>query len=831
MVLPWLATPAFDFRVDPGHGLTIVAGGVPIVRGSYFQVVAPGWTKSFYNSNYQSSSIVKVDEDTVRLEFKNPDGTVTGAHTFHREGDRLKVHYEFHWTGNGDAFVELNAGFIWVPALDRAKVAALPSSADLNARRIGRDSTEIGLNGPLGSLQAKASVPLTLFDARRYAQSWAEGKDILWYGDLNLPLKRGETTAMDVEWQIPSGASAAELPPLKRTLTATHIPNARVPDESRPILIPKPQTDRLNWDKPIEITGAWRLPIGEFDHYQELKTAIARRFALPAPTAKTKAVSIDGGVSKLGLKPGGYRIDISAEKGISVLGEEDAGLQNAVERLAALAFAKGGHLYLPTGYLYDDPKVAWRGVHLFVGPEALAFHRTLWTRVLRPLGFDHVVLQCERTAWATTPGIQTPITMSKPALASLVSMYRGLDVEPIPLIQSFGHMEWLFANGKNLDLAMNPDQPYAVDPRKPRTKELLTQIWDEAVQIFKPKAIHFGLDEVDMTGWPGDDALLTDLWTRQLAFLGDLAKKKQVRPMLWGDQALASGEAPDAANGDTKADAESRRAAIPKGAWIADWHYLSDPKPETYLKVLQLWKDAGMWPIASAWYNPANIRGFDLAAGMLNAGTLQTTWAGYESNEQALTEHPEQFGAMVLAADYAWSGRKELPNELPYDPIDVFQKLYFGRPSPLYPMPGSALGDNGSPFVVGGIRFAKPLSLEIASLIQPSASAGGTIDLDLNVKGRELDLAVATLAKEDEGSKVAEITVERTGAAPLTMTLLYGRDVRALDDPAGLIRVERTPGGPSVVRFALGGLTAKRILVKPLSRITGFRLMGVTTVD
>ena len=760
MVFPIAPPPAFYYKVEPGHGLTVVAGGVPIVRGSYFQVVSPDWRHSYYGSIGGKQTVENVDADTIRVGFAGND--VAGTQTYHREGDTLKVRTEFRYSGSDPATVELAAGLVWVPALARMAIPAPSPSETIGGRRLGPDATTFSLPGPLGKLEGTANAPITVFDARRYPQSWAEGKDALWVGDLDLPLVAHSTTAFEIEWRIPNVAAPAAVP-LHRTLAASPLAEARLPDESRPLLVPKPQIDHLNYGSPVEITGAWSLPIGQFDHFPEFKAALARRFAIPAVGAKTKRVPIDGGVSKLGFNPGGYRITIEGKGTVSVVGEEDTGLRNAVERLAQIAFAKDGKLYLPTGWLYDNPKVKWRGVHLFGGPNARPFQKALWTRVLRPLGFDHVVLQCERTVWDATPGIATPITMTKAQLGGLFDLYRNLGVDATPLIQSFGHMEWLFANGKNLDVAMNPDVPYAIDPRKPESKRLMGAIWDEAIALARPKSVHFGLDEVAMRGWTGGDVFLTDTWKLQLAFLGGLARKHDVEPMLWGDQALYGKEAPDAALAGTAEDAQKRRDAIPKGSYITDWHYKADPRPETFLSVLQLWKDAGMRPIASAWYRPDNIRGFALAAGLLDAGFLQTTWAGYESSEKAMLENPRQFSAMVLAADYAWSGRKEKPEELPYDPQEVFRKLYFGRPSPLTPIPGVALGGKAS-FDVDGIRF-RTLDLRLASVLKPN---DGASELDLTVAGtgRELHLALGSEIAASEGDAIAEVRVERAGAAP-----------------------------------------------------------------
>ena len=51
--------------------------------------------------------------------------------------------------------------------------------------------------------------------------------------------------------------------------------------------------------------------------------------------------------------------------------------------------------------------------------------------------------------------------MSREDLVKLFKLYRDAGIEPTPLIQSFGHMGWLFMNGQNKDLALrlnNNDQ-------------------------------------------------------------------------------------------------------------------------------------------------------------------------------------------------------------------------------------------------------------------------------------------------------------------------------------------------------------------------------------
>ena len=320
-----------------------------------------------------------------------------------------------------------------------------------------------------------------------------------------------------------------------------------------------------------------------------------------------------------------------------------------------------------------EPKVAWRGVHLFVGPHALDFHKKLWTRVLLPLGFNKVVLQCEQTEWKCLPNLRGGINMKREDLRKLCDWYRAHGVEVIPLVQSFGHVQWLTQKGANLDLVLNRKVPFAVDPRNPKVPKLFAKLWDEVIEVTKPGAIHFGLDEVDFRGFPPEPELLTKLWKIQVPMLAKIAKQHHKTMMLWGDELLASGEGLEPHSAKSVADAKERRSVIPKGAFICDWHYQNDDNPAHYAQSIQLFKKEGFRPIASAWYQPNNIRGFNLAAINEGIGTLQTTWAGYESSESSMLKERKQFAAMVLAADYSWNGGSKSRT---YDPNATFQSLY-----------------------------------------------------------------------------------------------------------------------------------------------------------
>ncbi len=100
----------------------------------------------------------------------------------------------------------------------------------------------------------------------------------------------------------------------------------------------------------------------------------------------------------------------------------------------------------------------------------------------------------------------------------------------------------------------------------------------------------------------------------------------------------------------------------PPDVIITDWHYGSNEKYPS----LNIFRGHGLQTIVATWHTPLNIRHFARAAAASKAhGLLQTTWAGYFPNENVLKNETRQFSAFVLAGDYAWSNREELPSALP----------------------------------------------------------------------------------------------------------------------------------------------------------------------
>lgn len=836
-----LVALAFSFAVTSGSGLTLSVGGVPFIKGSWFQYYEPGWTKGYYSTQWTSQTVTKTASGQTLMAFKSDDGRAYGTVTYTPSDKKLKVQYEFNWDGDKPVLVELCSGMVWAPAVQAGKltVIGLPqrdlmlrkykSRSETAERMYGQPFSSLLFDSPVGNVGFTSSrSDWSLFDARGFIQDYAEDDDLFWMGIFGIEVAKGKPAMFEAEWSFEPVAPSPNASQTKIRGISTKLSKAKLPADKLP-LVPKPKSVKFDASKVFQLgKPLLQLPKGCKEEARLFKVFLNSLWQ----TGQASGGKIIGKVANLKLPDEGYTIKVTTISA-TVTGQSKQGLLNGLYTLAMMAHADKGRLVLPVGEVRDWPTIGWRGIHTFVGPKTVPFHKEFFERVLRPMKLNKAVLQCERTAWKATAGIETTMTMPLSELVKEFTMLRTMGIEPIPLIQSFGHAEWLFANGKNLDIALNPSAPYAIDPRNPKAQKKIKDIWSEAIDILKPETIHFGMDEVAMIGMKDDPAFVTELWMKQIPFLASIASENKVRMMLWGDVGLAKGEAIDACNGDSPEEARLRRSVIPAGAMIADWHYADNPNPTPFLASLQLWKKEGKVPVASTWYRPGNIRGFVLAAAQEGCGALQTTWAGYESNPQALIASFQQHYAYLMFADYAWSGRQEQTDKLGYDPGALLRRLYLSEPGSVKALPGVSFAPEGRPTrsaVLGGRSFAlcEPLALRSISL---PTQQDAPLELAFSVKAKATTLAFAlnTACRCSYFEKVGTISVALASGKTVTRDLQYGIDVRTPEDNGALVRADRQ-SGLCVVEVKLGlkpeGIVDIRFT--GASSYAGLRVHGIT---
>jgi hypothetical protein len=380
---------------------------------------------------------------------------------------------------------------------------------------------------------------------------------------------------------------------------------------------------------------------------------------------------------------GAYFLQVTAD-GVRIVGRLPEGAFYGVQTLMQWLQPTEGALEAAPVRIIDYPHLKWRGVHLFGSTEA-GFLPRLIENVIAHAKFNHLVLECGYGQWETIRDAWVDISAPKSLLREAVQVSRQNLLEPIPLIQSLGHMYWVFRNDANKHLAEDPDTPWAIAPRGAETRPFLQRLYDEVFEVFQPRHFHAGLDEVTLRGrFPNrpesKGASVAELFVEHTEWVHSELKRRGVdRVLMWGDVLLAPGEANDGgAHAKSPDEARLTRERLSKlpDLVICDWHY-TPAEPERYISLDVLQRAGFKEIIATTWYNPRNIATFAKAARQRRiAGLLQSTWAGYSLNEGTLnTIELRQFVAYLLAGAYAWDTDLPMPDELPYD----FERLFIER--------------------------------------------------------------------------------------------------------------------------------------------------------
>jgi len=465
------------------------------------------------------------------------------------------------------------------------------------------------------------------------------------------------------------------------------------PVAKAPLVIPQPKSLRLGLGELRLQPGAkWLLRAAARDErlWQAAQSAFAGKSGSFEKTGRPWLALVLGSSSRTDFPTGqtqprwasdpeGYRLTVETN-GLEILAGTAQGAFYGLQTLAQLWQGSGTERFCPALEIEDWPAMRFRGVHWFPSASGVPMHQKLIPNVFGAFKFNRSVIQCEAARWDKHPEITARNAISKADLRKLIEACRACYLEPIPLINVPGHAEWIFRNGSNLDLAEDPQTPYAYCVNNSKSFEFIQDVLSECLPIFESKSCHIGHDEVTMRGrFPNPecprckDATTTALVVKHANRLSEWLSRRGIESMIWGDMLLGPGEAKDATHAKTLADARQRRAEIDKKTIIVDWHYAASADARS----IEVLRHDGFRVVAASWYTPQNI--FHLSQAALSTGAeglLQTTWMGYFPDERAMKSQLQQFTAFVLAAEYAWSGRKESPSQLGYDPKEVFLKAY-----------------------------------------------------------------------------------------------------------------------------------------------------------
>lgn len=169
-----------------------------------------------------------------------------------------------------------------------------------------------------------------------------------------------------------------------------------------------------------------------------------------------------------------------------------------------------------------------------------------WLKYIAELGYDTVLWEVEANIkWDTVPQCSSPEAFTKEEFREILDYSRSLSLEPIPLLQTLGHCEYVLKNDEYKHLAELDGDITQYCPSNPEVYEFLTVWADEYIELFGDiSKFHLGGDEAFLLGKCdkcSDYAKrhsLSAIYVEHTKKLCDYIIDKQITPAIWADMLL-----------------------------------------------------------------------------------------------------------------------------------------------------------------------------------------------------------------------------------------------------------------------------------------------------
>ena len=537
---------------------------------------------------------------------------------------------------------------------------------------------------------------------------------------------------------------------------------------------------------------------------RDLRAEWQTRLGLTLPDGGAKRIVIgtraDPALAQLARKAGlltetpeGYALMVDAS-GATVVGADAAGAYHGAQTLAQLLTAGG----LRYAQISDAPAISRRVAMIYLDSTSQGVNDRLIPLLAR-LKYNAVLVMSNYVQWdaAKAGGYTHPQGATKAEAARVAELARTHGLEVIPLIETLSHVGWMFQNGKNLDLLQDPQGQanYAYDTLNPDTySRVILPILREAVEVFHPKVIHIGHDEVrNRDRFParpnGVAAGFETLYQGDTRRLHGALAEMGVATMIWHDVAFSTsliGTLP---------------AKLPNDLQVAYWNYLPSPA----YPALGTIKSLGFPVLGAAWADPNNPEVMGRSAAAAGAGYIQTRWNGYFGNPSIWDGAASQGVAYVRGAQAAWNPAAPLPAPAEATYRDLYQPApYRAQPGTLIdlsPYVTRSLNDEGgkgwigkgagtdlSGLPTGNVRLGDARYLVSGAVMLRGTRSGvanlpqqAEIRLNRRVGGLNLLLTTPWPSPADR-DKVGSVIISYADGQSATQPLQYGRHLRAWSD-------------------------------------------------
>lgn len=479
-----------------------------------------------------------------------------------------------------------------------------------------------------------------------------------------------------------------------------------------------------------------------------------------------------------------YSIDVRPGY-IQIKADTTRGWFYGMVTLFQLAIAHDGKVEIPGVFIEDWPYKPIRGVHIYMpGREHLPYfyrlldflgrykYNTVFIEVGAGMRFDrHPEIN---EAWKefareanSFPGGQDGLQASqgywknsvhaelgdggfleKSEVRELLERARENCLDVIPEIQSLGHAYWMLQAHKELAERQEDPYPDTYCPSNPLTYELLFDLMDEVIEVFEPKIVHIGHDEVYSLGLcprcKGKAG--AELFAMDVKKIHDYLASRGIKTAMWGEKLMnfvggngvlyggVKRVVRDEVHGNEWIMPETYPAIdmLPKDILILDWYWSLTPETQDYFEAY------GFQEIFGNFYGP-EFRGWEWRGARANVlGAELSTWCA--ADEFTLGRDGKIF-SLLYSTNMLWrddvkdtdwedisreiiqlmpgirnqlSGQVKRPSHLPIE--DKNGVGLGGEPS--LPLPwGETSGLSCQAVIEGGARYVIPVMAHLESLV------------------------------------------------------------------------------------------------------------------
>jgi hypothetical protein len=200
----------------------------------------------------------------------------------------------------------------------------------------------------------------------------------------------------------------------------------------------------------------------------------------------------------------------------------------------------------------SSPVLDVRGIHLDLKGHQPTEKRLLeLPDILAAMKINTILIEWEDTFCWKEPEMRSPTAYSRKEILKFLDALRTHGIAPIPLVQTFGHLETLLQIDKHKDLREIKTDNRDLCPSNPKSRQVIARLIDEIWEVHRDYShyLHMGGDEVGRLGTckacsnQVKKTSKVELYLSHMEGLFDYMNSKGCRSIIWHDMLRFANEA------------------------------------------------------------------------------------------------------------------------------------------------------------------------------------------------------------------------------------------------------------------------------------------------